>query len=143
MIDLVTLGVGAGLTLPDTLALTADWMPSPFGGVVNDAVRRVRAGAAFVDAVEISLPTLGDPVRPLTRVLVAAERDGAPLVPALERAGDEARRRRRVAAEEAARRVPVLLLFPLVTCVLPAFGLLTVVPVLVGTLAGLELPAPP
>ena len=35
-------------------------------------------------------------------------------------------------AEEAARRVPVKLLFPLVLCVLPAFALLTVAPLLAG-----------
>ena len=32
--------------------------------------------------------------------------------------------------------MPVLLLFPLVLCVLPAFGFLTVVPLLVGVTAG-------
>ena len=39
-------------------------------------------------------------------------------------------RRRR--AEEAARRLPVQLLFPLVLCVLPAFVLLAVVPLLLA-----------
>lgn len=143
VIDLLALGVQAGLTVPDTLALTAPWMPDPFGPIVETTVRRVAAGAGFVESVEAAFPALGAPGRPLARMLVAAERDGAPLAPVLERAGDEARRRRRVAAEEAARRVPVLLLFPLVACVLPAFGLLTVVPVLVATIGGLELPAPP
>jgi tight adherence protein C len=46
-------------------------------------------------------------------------------------------RRRR--AEEAARRVPVKLLFPLVLCVLPAFALLTVAPLLAGALGSLRL----
>ena len=49
----------------------------------------------------------------------------------------EARLDRRRRAEARARRVPVLLLFPLVLCVLPAFGLLTVVPLLVGSLPDL------
>ena len=40
----------------------------------------------------------------------------------------EARLERRRAAEATARRVPVKLLFPLVLCTLPAFALLTVVP---------------
>ena len=52
-------------------------------------------------------------------------------------------RTRRVAAEEAARRIPVTMLFPLVMCVLPAFALLTVVPILAATLGDLRLPAGP
>jgi hypothetical protein len=46
-------------------------------------------------------------------------------------------RRRR--AEEDARRLPVQLLFPLVLCVLPAFGLLAVVPLLLASLQSLQL----
>jgi hypothetical protein len=34
----------------------------------------------------------------------------------------------------------VLLLVPLITCVLPAFVLLTLVPLLLGSLEGLQLP---
>ena len=43
------------------------------------------------------------------------------------------------APRKLARRVPVQLLFPLVACVLPAFALLTVVPLLAGTLRTLSL----
>ena len=46
---------------------------------------------------------------------------------------------RQIRAEEAARRVPVRLLFPLVLCVLPAFALLTVAPLLAGALRSLRL----
>ena len=57
--------------------------------------------------------------------------------PALERTSLELRLDRRRAAELDARRVPVRLLAPLVTCVLPAFGLLTVVPLLAASLDAL------
>ena len=42
-------------------------------------------------------------------------------------------------AEEAVRKVPVKLLFPLVTCTLPAFALLTVAPLVAGALRQLRL----
>jgi Flp pilus assembly protein TadB len=141
VVDLLALGVGAGLTARDAVAASVEWMPPPFTQPFADALRRARAGESFVESLETIVAVLGDAVRPLITVLVAAERDGAALVPALERASDEARRLRRVEAEEAARRVPVLMLFPLVLCVLPAFVLLTIAPVLIGTLGDLQLPS--
>lgn len=141
LIDLLALGVGAGLTVRGALAASVPWTPAPLGTAFADAVRRADAGEPFVDSLETVAVSLGPGVRPLVTVLVAAERDGAALGPALERASDEARRGRRVEAEDAARRVPVLMLFPLVLCVLPAFALLTVVPVLIGTLSDLQLPS--
>ena len=78
-------------------------------------------------------------MRPLARALATAVEEGVPLEPALRRVAAEARDRRRRAAEEAARRVPVRLLFPLVACTLPAFVVLTVVPLLVVGLDSLDL----
>ncbi|MBA3267134.1 MAG: type II secretion system F family protein, partial [Acidimicrobiia bacterium] len=80
----------------------------------------------------------GEAVRPLVAALVASERYGAPLVASLERLADEVRRDRRRRAEEAARKVPVKLLFPLVTCTLPAFGLLTVAPLIASAVRSLR-----
>ena len=62
----------------------------------------------------------------------AADRTGAPVAPALERLAAEERTQLRRRAEARARKVPVRLLFPLVFLVLPAFGLLTVVPALLA-----------
>jgi len=73
----------------------------------------------------------------VAEVLALSERSGAPTAELLERLADEARADLRRRAEAHARRVPVRLLFPLVFLVLPAFGLLTVVPAL---LAGLRQP---
>jgi pilus assembly protein TadC len=57
----------------------------------------------------------------------------------LDRVSVDCRLRRRRAAEEAARRLPVTLLFPLVLTTLPAFALLTIVPLLVGSFSSLSL----
>jgi len=76
--------------------------------------------------------------RPLV-VLIAATRDGAPLAASLERAAGEARLARRRAAETRNRKLPVLMLLPLVLCVLPAFALLTLVPLVVGSLHDLSI----
>ncbi len=140
VIDLLTLAIGSGLTLRMAFSVTAPWLPEPFGSAVAEVTRRSDSGEPFAVALEVATSALGPDARPLVSTLIASETDGAALLPALERVGDEARRRRRVAAEDRARRLPVAMLFPLVICVLPAFALLTVVPLLIGSLTGLQLP---
>jgi len=140
VVDLLTMAVGAGLTAHLAISTTTPWLPEPYKSMASEVDRRTGSGESFAEALEIAADPLGPEARPLTATLVAAQTDGAALLPALERVGDEARRRRRVAAEDRARKIPVAMLFPLVVCVLPAFALLTVVPLLVGTISELQLP---
>lgn len=136
--DLLALAVAGGATVPVAVAVTARWSPPPVGPAFARAAREIDQGRPTAEALEQVGERLGGPAAPLVAVLVASERYGVPLRDALDRLARDARLERRRRAEERARRVPVLLLFPLVTCVLPAFGLLTVVPLLVGSLP--ELP---
>jgi tight adherence protein C len=75
-------------------------------------------------------------LRPLTEALRTSSRLGSPAAPALARLAIDARADARRRAEARARTVPVRLCFPLVACILPAFALLTVVPVVLGGLRG-------
>ncbi len=140
VIDLIILGVGSGLTSRHALKMSVPWLQEPFSSALSEVIRRSDGGEPFAVALEVATVELGPTVRPLINTLIASETDGAALLPALLRVSDEARRRRRVEAENRARRVPVSMLFPLVLCILPAFALLTVVPLLIGTLTELELP---
>ena len=140
VIDLLGLVVGAGRPTVAALADISPRVAEPFRSELVGVVRRTAAGEPFVESVRRLRDSLGASVSSVVYAVTAAEIDGAPLQPALQRAGDEAHRRRRVRAEEAARRAPVLMLFPLVFCVLPAFCLLTVVPLLVGAVADLGFP---
>ena len=140
VIDLLGLVVGAGRPTVSALAEISPRIVEPFRSELAAVARRTSAGEPFVESVRRLRESLGPSVSPVVYAVTAAEVDGAPLQPALERAADEARRRRRVRAEEAARRVPVLMLFPLVFCILPAFCLLTIVPLLIGTVSDLRFP---
>ena len=139
-IDLIALMVGSGVTARQAIGMAAPRFPAPHRGVWANVLTRADAGEPFSDAIGLLVDELGEPVRPLTVALRASMRDGVALGPALARCSDEAHRRRQVRAEEAARRVPVLMLFPLVCCVLPAFVLLTIVPLLAGSISDLRLP---
>ncbi len=74
-------------------------------------------------------------VAALLRAISGAERLGHPLGPVLMRLSADLRERQVRLAQSAARKAPVKVLFPLVFCILPAFVLLTVVPVLADTFA--------
>jgi len=140
LIDLLALGVAAGLTLRHAAEVVVAWLPAPYDDAMRQALGRADRGEPWADALARVSRELGPDTQSVFSVLIASERDGAPIAPALRRASDEARRRRRTRAEERVRRVPVLMLFPLVFCILPAFALLTVVPLLVGTVRDLQLP---
>ena len=138
-IDLFVLALGAGLNLRLAVAAVARRAPPRWSDALQRVVERVDRGQRVSDALDAVPDDLGPATRPMVRALTGAERYGTPLLPTLERLAVDARLDRRRRAEESARRVPVKLLFPLVLCVLPAFGMLTVAPLLAGAVDALRL----
>lgn len=130
-VDLLGVAVGAGCTPYLAVDTAVRWAPplmsNRFAGV-RDACA---LGATFADALD-DLAARSPPLRPVADALLASDRLGAPVGPALARLAVEQRAELRRRAETHARRVPVRLLFPLVFVVLPAFGLLTVIPTLLA-----------
>jgi tight adherence protein C len=139
VIDLFALAVASGLNLRLALGTVASRAPPAWVDPLGAIVARVDRGVGLADALDQLPATTGEHAHPLVSVLVSSERYGTVLLPALERLAIEARFDRRRRAEEAARRVPVKLLFPLVLCILPAFGALTVAPLLAGAVGSLRL----
>lgn len=134
VIDLLTVAVAGGLTVPLAVRAVARRVPGVVAEAFDRCGEQAALGRRLADELEVIPDTLGDATRPLVRALVAAERYGTPIVDALARVSADVRVERRRRAEIEARRLPIKLLFPLVACVLPAFVLLTVVPVLAGSL---------
>ncbi|MCA1692332.1 MAG: type II secretion system F family protein [Actinobacteria bacterium] len=139
VVDLLVLAVGAGLTVHLAVVRVTARASGPLAEELRLTLREVAHGRRLSDALDDLPLRTGEAVRPLVAALVASERYGAPLMAGLERLSDEVRRDRRRRAEEAARKVPVKLLFPLVTCTLPAFGLLTVAPLVASAVRSLRL----
>ncbi|HEX9260196.1 MAG TPA: type II secretion system F family protein [Acidimicrobiales bacterium] len=130
VIDLVAVALMAGLTPRLALPRLAQLAPAPFDAAFAAVLERLDHGARLADAWPALADELGDEARPLAAALSAGDRYGVPLGPALDLLASEARHARRRHAEASARRLPIRLAFPLTCCILPAFLLLTVVPVL-------------
>jgi len=139
VVALVGLAVGAGANLSGALDAAAAHADGPLADALGAAVQATRRGGRIADALETLPARLGESVRPFVAALVSCDRYGAPLGPTLDRLALDVRTASRQRAEAAARRLPVRLLFPLVSCILPAFALLTVAPLIAGSFRGLGL----
>ena len=128
-LDVLTMASRAGYTPRLALATTARWSPPVIAPVLAGIEQRCVLGASLAEALD-DVGRREPELRPFAEALAVAERSGAPTADLLGRLADEARATLRRRSEAHARRVPVRLLFPLVFLVLPAFGLLTVVPAL-------------
>lgn len=142
LIDLVIVAVRSGRAPATAVRLAAQWAPEPVAAATREVVQRLDTGERFTDALSDLRRSVGPAADPLVDALSAAERDGLAVVPTLDRLADEARRQRRRQADADARSLPIRLGFPLACCTLPSFVLLTVVPVLAGTLSSLRLTLP-
>ena len=134
LIDLLALAAASGCTPAGSVAAVVEWAPPTVSGWCIDLATASDRGRTFVSACESPPPhrdliTLGD-------ALAASARSGAPIRSALQRLAESSRIASRQQAEARARAVPIRLLFPLVFTILPAFGLLTLAPVVLGALAG-------
>jgi len=138
VIDLLCVCVQAGLNISLSLKRVA----AASAGVLGDELRRV------VQQIDLGIPRKAaleelaarhqlDDLDALVATLVNAERFGTGVSSGLQVLSSDLRSKRRRRAEEEARRAPVKILFPLVFLILPAFILLTVVPLLLGTFEGL------
>ena len=139
--DLALSAARAGLTAHQVVAVLCRYGPSSVAAPLTTAVQQAAGGRLLADTLAEVPGHGGEPLRPLVTALAAGLRTGGPLVPGLDAAAADARRAHAQAAALAARRVSVQLLFPLVVCVLPAFVVLGLVPLLVASLQGVRLPS--
>ena len=132
--DLLVVAGAAGLAPRQALGLVAQRGPPELRPAFAEVVARAGTGEPWARAVPHLVSSVGEPARAIVHAIVAAEQDGAPMGTVLGRLADDARRQRRHDLEAAVRRLPVRLSFPLVCCSLPAFVLLTVVPLVAAGL---------
>jgi tight adherence protein C len=138
-LDLFVLAVRAGFGPSLAVGAVMPYLPEPYRAAFAEVDRRIRLGERFTDAIARLPDLVGAVAQPMTDALVTATRYGHPLAPVLDQLSRDARQVRRRQADIDARRLPIRLSFPLVVCVLPGFALVSVVPLLGGTLSSLRL----
>jgi Flp pilus assembly protein TadB len=127
----------AGAAPGDGIAVACAALP----GVAADRLGVVSARLAVgVDPVEVWESLAGDPeLAPLGRALARSQATGAAVVPVVERLAEDLGRLALAEVEDRARAVGVRAALPLGLCLLPAFILVGIVPVVAGLLASLQL----
>jgi tight adherence protein C len=139
VIDLLSVAVRSGLPVAAALGAVSGRSPPPWRQALEGCLQLAAEGALLHEALG-SLAAVGDEAAPLIGALRAGLVDGDRLDEPLARLAADARDLRRRRAQEQARRIPVRLLLPLVACSLPAFAVLTIVPILAGALHDLRWP---
>jgi len=134
--DLLGVAVSAGYTLHGAVRAVAGHTNGSLAGALQTVADDFDRGVPLAEGLAGLPSRLGSAASPLSTTLSVAAAAGTPLGPALRRLADSERRRGRLLVEARARRLPVLLLGPLIGLVLPAFVVLTLVPVALATVSG-------
>ena len=142
-VDLLVVLLKSGRTTHQSLEAIARLDDGELRRAAEGVLRRYHDGERLADALSDLLTTFGASAVGIASCLAAAERDGLPIAPVLDRLISEAHAERRRSAQSDAAKLPVKLAFPLVVCVLPSFVALTVVPILIGALSSLNLGSVP
>ncbi len=136
-IERIVLLVHAGLTSHQAVRSASESVPSAIRPAFDLVTHRLDRGAPLGEAL-LALPeSLGPRAGPVADAFAAADRLGLPLEPMLDQLARDARAERRRLDDADARRLPVRLTFPLVTCTLPSFVLVAIAPAVLAALSSL------
>jgi tight adherence protein C len=130
--DLITVSVEAGLGLDAAMRHVSEKLRGPLADEIRHTLREVGMGRPRREALEDMAERID--VRELetfVNAVIQAEQLGTSLGRVLRAQSATLRVRRRQRAEEIARKAPVKMVFPLVFCLMPAFFIVVIGPIIV------------
>jgi Flp pilus assembly protein TadB len=137
VVALFAAALRSGAASADAIDQVCRALPGPASDRLAGVAARLSLG---LDPAQVWASLADDPALVgLGRTLARAHATGAPVVAAVERLADELARSGRAESEERARAVGVQAAVPLGLCLLPAFVLIGIVPLVVALLTGLDL----
>ena len=136
VVTLLGSALSGGAAPGAAVALVCQALPGPAAARLEPLAARLALGA---DPAQVWTTLTRDAeLGPLGRSLARAHASGTPVVAAVERLGDDLASRARAEVEDRARAVGVKAAVPLGLCLLPAFVLIGIVPLVAGLLGELS-----
>jgi tight adherence protein C len=128
-LDMLTISVEAGLAFDAALAQVARNTRGPLAAEFVRVLQEMQIGLGRMEALRglgerTDLPEL----RSFITAMIQADTFGVPIAGVLRVQSREQRHRRSQRAEETAQRVPVMILFPLIFCILPTLFIVVLGP---------------
>jgi Flp pilus assembly protein TadB len=139
LLDLLAVATSAGLPPQLAFRRAVEAATGPLAEELRSVLEASDLGGRWRDELIVVGDRLGLPdLRRLLGALARTDSLGSSLAEEVGHLASDVREVRRAAAAQRARTAPVKMLFPLVFLVLPAFLLLTVVPVLLTTVRSID-----
>lgn len=128
-IDLMVACLEGGLSLDASLVKVVEQSDGPLAMEIRRTLQEMTLGRPSTEAIRDLGERAGAAgLKRLTEEIVQADRMGISIADALRTLAHDTRLLRRQRAEEAARKAPIKMVPVLIFCVLPALGIVTVVP---------------
>lgn len=120
-LDMVATTVQAGLSVNASLGHALDAAPGPLGEEIKAALSEIRLGRARAEALRAAADRLQQQQFTTTiTAITQAERLGTNISRVLNELAEDVRNHRIMIVEEQAAKLPVMMIFPMAFCMLPA-----------------------
>lgn len=134
-LDLITVGVGAGLSLDGAILEVAQKSDNELSRELANFLAELRMGRSRREALQgLQIRTEVDDLKVLVASLIQAEELGMSLSDTLMVQADQMRQRRRQRAEELAHKATVKMMFPMIMLIFPALFVVIMGPAVPGML---------
>jgi tight adherence protein C len=131
LIDLLVVGVEAGLGFSAAMSAAVTRLPGPLGEEMRLMLQEQTLGLTPVESLMNVLNRVDTPsLRSFVRSIVQGEQLGISIGDVLRNVALEMRKRRKAAAEERAQKAPIKMLFPLIFLIFPAMFVIILGPAL-------------
>jgi tight adherence protein C len=139
-IDLLAITVKAGLSLDQSIRVTAERLHGAMAEEARLMLNEIRVGQSRSSAMKrmaerADTPTINSFVRTMTQ----SDSMGVSVAQTLRGLAEDARIRKRQTAEEMAQKAPIKMIFPLAACIFPAILLVAAGPGIIGMTRALSI----
>jgi tight adherence protein C len=133
VLDQLTISIDAGLSLETAISRTSERMTGPLADELRRTMQDVQLGMTRHDAyVALGQRNDSENLRRFVRSMTQAQEFGVPISQVVRQQSGELRVRRQLVAEAKATKVPVKLLFPMMTCIFPVLFIIALTPPIVN-----------